>query len=123
MGRDQSELETSLRLHNCFGEMAALLQGVEAMDWLRTIQDLDTFGNDPDQEELRAILGMFGGMGSINDWVISSRNHHKVDGENVSALNDRLEALRTEVFDLASSLLDGPTVGSTHPTPQTRHRP
>ena len=69
--------------------------------------------------DLGTILGLFGGMGSMSDWVISSRNHHKVEGENTSLLNNMLEALRIEVFDLVNSLLDS-TVDTESPSKRSR---
>ncbi len=45
---------------------------------------------------------LFGGMGSLNDVWMSRRNGHKVDDER--SANERLDRLRTQLFDRASRL-------------------
>jgi hypothetical protein len=45
---------------------------------------------------------LLGGMGSLNDVWISRRNGHKVDDER--SANERLDQLRTRLFDQVSRL-------------------
>lgn len=49
-------------------------------------------------------LGMFGGMGSISDWVISERNGHRLAGRSKKEVNGELEQLTNKLFALLKSM-------------------
>ncbi len=49
-------------------------------------------------------LGMFGGMGSISDWVISELNGHKLGGRSKTESNDELKHLTNKLFALLKSI-------------------
>ena len=52
----------------------------------------------------RDSLAMFGGMGSISDWVISEINGHKLAGRSKTELNDELIQLTNKLFALLKSI-------------------
>lgn len=54
-----------------------------------------------DAHGVARFLGLFGGMGSLNDLVLHQ------NGNPLHAENDRLEALRTRAWDLAHALRRG----------------
>lgn len=71
--------------------VAPLLRKANEPDWARACERLaDQFGDDP-VGATRAILAMFGGMGSFNDLVLYER------GEILVAENDELDRLRTQL--------------------------
>jgi len=58
------------------------------------IRHTETSSLSPD--ELESVMGLFGGMGSLNDVYISRRNGHVVDDE--AEANRRLDLLREELW-------------------------
>jgi len=71
-------------------------------EWLerdrRRIVARDAYG-------LEHLLQTFGGMGSFNDVLIHHVNGHVGDEAALRAANDRLEDLRSEIFESATDLL------------------
>lgn len=54
---------------------------------------------------LEHLLQAFGGMGSFNDVLLHHVNGHVGDEATLRAANDRLEGLRSEIFESATDLL------------------
>jgi hypothetical protein len=50
------------------------------------------------------MLSAFGGMGSINDLVLHPMNGHKVDVNEVSTVNGRLNSLLERIYALVVKL-------------------
>lgn len=50
------------------------------------------------REEINAIIGMYGGMGSLNDVILYEGN------KPLFAENEEFDALRTELYELCQSL-------------------
>ncbi len=50
------------------------------------------------------ILGCFGGMGSLNDLILNTKNGHDALETEQSSLNDRLNDLLEQVYEVSSSL-------------------
>jgi len=50
----------------------------------------------------RDVMAWFGGMGSFGDLIISKYNGHSVDESDESKLNDVLDSLRNELYQLAA---------------------
>lgn len=71
----------------------ALLESVGEQDWAGRLRDAKG-----DADRLRRC---FGGMGSLSDVQISPHNGHTLPaGADEDALNDQLDALRTELWTL-----------------------
>ena len=95
MGPKTTELCERLR------ETAALLKRAGESHWaawmdksLRRIENSDLSGVD-------YLLGAYGGMGSFNDLILMSANGHSVSDADYRSVNDRLDALRSEMYQLA----------------------
>lgn len=61
------------------------------------VRSLDFYG-------VEHMLSAFGGMGSINDLVLHPMNGHKVDVNEVSIVNRRLNSLLERIYALAVKL-------------------
>lgn len=57
-----------------------------------------------DATALQRLTGAFGGMGSLNDLVIHPVNGHNVSAGDVANVNERLDALRSQIYDRAIEL-------------------
>lgn len=79
--------------------LAVLLRKANEHDWARACEcRSDEFGENP-AEAIRAILAMYGGMGSFNDLVLYE------SGEFLVAENDELDRLRTQLhFECRTAL-------------------
>lgn len=98
MGPKTSQLCARLR------EASTLLQSAGEAHWtgwleesLRRIENGDLSGIDH-------FLGAYGGMGSFNDLILARANGHTVLQAEQSAINERLAALRSAMYDLASEI-------------------
>lgn len=96
-----SEVE---RLASMLDEAAVLLYaaGLESWgEWFERdadrIRSLDFFG-------VEHVLSAFGGMGSFNDVVLMSRSEDASPGRVLHAENERLDVLRTSIYELAKKL-------------------
>ncbi len=54
--------------------------------------------------DIEEVLSWFGGMGSINDLLISHYNGHDVTQENENKKNDELDFLRDAIYEQAVTL-------------------
>lgn len=95
MGPKTTELCEKLR------EASALLKSAGDYHWsewmdksLARIERSDLSGVDH-------LLGAYGGMGSFNDLILMSANGHSVTDANYREINDRLDTLRAELYELA----------------------
>ena len=104
----QPDFEARLtRLDSSLQQVADLFRGRGEKRWLEWATQC--------QSELRAheagafghILNAFGGMGSLNDLLILRINGHVVDPVDETAVNDRLDALRSAIWDDATALRRG----------------
>lgn len=91
--------QTEESLRTVMGEVVQLLDGAAERHWATTIREAQ-HALDPNQ-----ILRWFGGMGSLNDLILSRVNGHNVDREDESRANERLAVLQADMFRLASELL------------------
>jgi hypothetical protein len=92
------------RLAAATDEAVRLLQSVGESFWATRLAAgtarIDTFGANG----LDPILGMFGGMGSLNDLWLHPMNGHVASEEELRAANDRLAELREEIYESATAL-------------------
>lgn len=86
------------RLANLLREIEQLLATHGAAQWATSISRFRDSVEKSDAWGLHAFLGVFGGMGSLNDLVL-----HR-DGEWLTTESDQLQALLTEAWSLASRL-------------------
>jgi len=95
-----------------------LLQTIEAIievlrdddetHWATYMDEVRSLILQADRRGVKKLLGAYGGMGSFNDLVLG---HRMVDGEAVvrddmAALNDRLDALRTSAYTQGKELAE-----------------
>jgi hypothetical protein len=81
-------------------ETILLLDGVHASfwaDWLR--RDLKLIRND-NFDGIDHLREAFGGMGSFNDLLLHTANGHTIDESNSNELNDQLDLLRSQIYEL-----------------------
>jgi hypothetical protein len=69
--------------------------------WLRRDVSLIRAGDGFGLEHLSSA---FGGMGSFNDLILHQFNGHRIRDEETRPVNDRLDQLRSEIFELAEEL-------------------
>ena len=79
-------------------EMRDLLQADGYGDWAATIQNCLGAIENSDAYGLYRFLGLFGGMGSLNDLVLQSGGVMSAEG------NERLDILRHQSWTLANKL-------------------
>lgn len=96
-----SEIET---LASMLDDTAELLRESGFVGWAewfeidaKRIRSLDFFG-------IEHLLTAFGGMGSFNDVVLHSRNEDGSPGHALYAENEKLDSLRTSIYNLANKL-------------------
>ncbi len=101
---EQEASERSERLLVNVERARDLLAGVGVTRWadwmdavLRELLAHDAHGLD-------RLLSAFGGMGSINDFVITTMNGHRVEGAKMAAVNQEFGALRSDMYADASAL-------------------
>jgi hypothetical protein len=81
-------------------EAASLLEEVEERPWAERLRGHARRIADGDYEGIERLSREFGGMGSFNDLVIHPYNGHRVSEADINPVNERLTALRSEVFSL-----------------------
>jgi hypothetical protein len=83
-------------LQRVLAEILRLLDNVSEKVW--SVRIRRALGAEIDAGE---VLTWFGGMGSFNDLVLSAVNGHVLRTDDAKRLNDELDALRRELFELA----------------------
>ena len=84
--------------------LAEILSTYEETHWLHqielSIQSLkeNNFGG------ISRLLGLFGGMGSLNDLTIHPLNGHKILDDEIDDINDQLRDLLSNIYDLANKV-------------------
>jgi hypothetical protein len=97
---------TTTRLIETLGEIAALLESDGETQWrswaLRAKQTLLR----GDYAGIEHVLGVYAGMGSLNDLVLGYKFENGVSARKPDAeqLNDRFNALRTRAWELAQEI-------------------
>lgn len=88
------------RLKSLLRQGAELLEGVGEEFWSAKLrQQLETSRLSP-----AAIVSWFGGMGSFNDLWILRANGHRVEQDQESAANAKLDELTSEIYRIAEEL-------------------
>lgn len=98
-------------MHPEVEELANLIQEASALllthgekswgDWLRIdarrVRSLDFYG-------VEHMLSAFGGMGSINDLVLSPMNGHSIEENEVANANEKFQNLLGRIYEAAKKL-------------------
>ena len=101
MGKSFEGIAKELKA-NC-KRLRELLATHGAKDWEIQIREIES-RDYSNSSAAKDSLGMFGGMGSISDWVISERNGHRLAGRSKKEVNDELEHLTSKLFAQLKSL-------------------
>ena len=89
------------RLHELLIQCMNLLRSVDEAFWSGRIESM--LEQDNTLFIARSILAWYGGMGSFSDLMICRMNGHNVKPEDESQINERLSALRTEIYEEAEA--------------------
>jgi len=90
---------TENALRDTIAATVALLESVEESVWSQRLRTLSH-----ESVDAAAVLGLFGGMGSLNDLWIAPKHGQAVDRAHVFTANERLDALRDTIYRLANEL-------------------
>jgi hypothetical protein len=85
-------------------ETISLLEGVEERPWAELLRGYADLIADGDYEGVERLSRVFGGMGSFNDLVIHPLNGDTVAEADITPVNERLQALRSESHDLVGDI-------------------
>lgn len=91
-----------VRLVSELAELKAFLSRYKVTAWVAQVDRMLNAADDGPDALKTAVLRMFGGMGSINDLIISRVNGHEVDDE--SAVNVELTHRVKEIWVRAKRL-------------------
>ena len=101
---DNSRLLIGPKTHllcDCLKATIVLLERVAADHWAAWMKvSLSQIVNG-DLSGVKHVLAAYGGMGSFNDLVLCSGNGHRVTNDEYRTVNDELDMLRNEAYDLA----------------------
>jgi len=86
-------------------EIRALLDDAGVGHWSRWMARVQAELAAHDAEGFRRLLGAYGGMGSINDLVLTPANGHRVTTQQVPTINHRLRQLVAAAYEDATALL------------------
>jgi hypothetical protein len=91
-------------------ETISRLEGVEERPCAERLRRHAHLIAGGDYEGIERLSREFGGMGSLNDLVIHPRNGHTVAAADISPVNERLQALRSEIHDLVGLIRRNPEI-------------
>jgi len=81
-----------------------LLDRVSEHHWAGWLREALSRIEQDDFYGIERVLSAYGGMGSFNDLLIHPLNGHSGTEVECAAVNERLDTLRTEVYDLAQAV-------------------
>ena len=88
------------KLRDELRKLLALLEGVKERFWSEKVRRvLEKEPTDP-----REVLSWFGGMGSLNDLIISPLNDHVERPEREGLVNQQLDDVRSSLYRLALTM-------------------
>ncbi len=82
-------------------EASALLKSAGEHHWASWLDNSLTRIERSDISGVDHLLGAYGGMGSFNDLILMAVNGHSVNDDNYRDVNDRLNTLRSKLYELA----------------------
>jgi hypothetical protein len=98
MGPKTTELVTLLEA------VASLLRSCGEEHWASWLEKDAVLLSASDFGGIEHFLGAFGGMGSINDLVLHPVNGHRLVESEIAPVNERLQALLSQVGELARQI-------------------
>ena len=91
-------------LAGCIESAAILLRSYNELHWGSWLAKDVALIRANDFWGVEHFLSAFGGMGSINDLIISPINGHQVDFDQVERANEELRSILSKAYNLASKL-------------------
>lgn len=88
-------------LCDCLKATIVLLERVGADHWAAWMKISLSQLENGDLSGVKHVLAAYGGMGSFNDLVLCSGNGHRVTDDEYRTVNDELDKLRNEAYELA----------------------
>ncbi len=85
-------------------EVVAILHAAEDAAWPDWFEKLLARIEQGKLSAVGDLLGCYGGMSSFNDLVLTPVNGHRVEADEEYTINNRLDALRRRMYDLASEI-------------------
>lgn len=81
----------------------SLLKSVNEQFWSKKIERVlnASTNSTEDSIDYEQILSWFGGMGSLNDLIISSYNGHLIGVDDEERVNAELKSFRTQLYEIA----------------------
>jgi len=102
---DANEAEDrARRLLSGLDETITLLDQHGESHWVRWMRATRAEVQAHDAHGLDRLLQAYGGMGSFNDVVLTHLNGHQIDPNEEPSVNERLDALRSSMYENASAL-------------------
>ncbi|HKQ83812.1 MAG TPA: hypothetical protein VJS42_16585 [Steroidobacteraceae bacterium] len=95
-------------------DIVALLRADNEQHWSRYVDDCRNRMLAPDYSGVEKLLSSYGGMGSFNDVVIGYSESDKGWKANAKKLNENLNLLRTQAYELAQDIQRNHAIGSTN---------
>jgi hypothetical protein len=93
------DLETAVE------EALAILRRHGVVDWTSKLEQVLALLSRRDARGLERLLAMFGGMGSLNDVVVSRLNGHNISELEEGSVNRTLRTRLSRAYSLAHDLL------------------
>ncbi len=94
------------RLQRDLSALATLLGEYKVKHWTQWAQECARLLEREDPSALRKIRSAYGGMGSLNDVIISTRNGHPIDPGDEDPVNQRLQALASSVYAAVTQTIE-----------------
>jgi hypothetical protein len=92
------------RLIATLQETVELLERANERGWaFRLRGDLERIDDD-DGSGIDHLLSAYGGMGSLSDLYLCAQNGHSVSANDVTSVNEKLNALTSKLWELAREL-------------------
>ncbi len=87
-------------LRDALRDLLALVEEVQDPFWSQKVRA----ALERETVDLREVLSWFGGMGSLNDLIISPLNGHVVARDREGSANQELDDCRSSIYHLASTI-------------------
>lgn len=100
-----AEAETRrLELIEALAETSQLLRKYNESHWSAVLEESRQLIENRDFRGVEQVFGSFGGMGSFNDVIIHPLNGHQIEESEVSAVNDRFQWFKSNIWELVGDL-------------------
>ena len=86
------------RIEEALQELLLLLERVKEKQWSTEIRKMINKPNNDLHEMKKSLLTWFGGMGSLNDLIISNVNGHLIDSQDEDEVNSRFCKIKENLY-------------------------